>query len=271
MASTEHEGAAEPAHAVVALVAGLGGRSLAVARYLRDGASLLARTITLTLALRGHGARVVRQVLLMQVLFTGSHAVVPVTIASVAVGTLVVSQAVLYLPSDYVASVSAVVLVREVLPLLTAFLVIGRSGTAITIEVATMRLGDELAALQIMRIPFEHFILLPRLLGMVLSFVLLMIYSYVAALAGGYYVWFAISASPAPFPVAVLLEAVDFSDVLLSAVKVALFGTVVAVTSVQHGLTVQASRREIPIATSRSLVRSTLLCAVINTIVSLLA
>jgi phospholipid/cholesterol/gamma-HCH transport system permease protein len=254
-----------------AFVADLGRWTLALARYLRESAALLARTTALTLALRGHGLRVVRQVFIMQMLFTGSQAVLPVTVASIAVGTLVVSQAVTYLPSDYVASVTTVVLVREVLPLITAFLVIGRSGTAITIEVGTMRLGDELAALQIMRIPFEHFVLLPRLAGMVASFVILMIYSCVAALAGGYWVWFAVSESPAPWPVTVLLEAVDFSDFVLAGVKVALFGVVVAVTSVQHGLTVQASRREVPIATSRSLVRSTLLCAVINTFVSIVA
>ena len=50
-----------------------------------------------------------------------------------------------------------------------------------------------------------------------------------------------------------------------------LFGVVVAMTSVQHGLIMGRSRRELPIYTSLSLVRSTLLCAVINTAVSIIA
>ncbi len=58
---------------------------------------------------------------------------------------------------------------------------------------------------------------------------------------------------------------------MLSIIKVTLFGVVVAVTSVQHGLMVEYSRRELPIYTSRSLVRSTLLCAIINTFVSVVA
>jgi ABC-type transporter Mla maintaining outer membrane lipid asymmetry permease subunit MlaE len=82
-------------------------------------------------------------------------------------------------------------------------------------------------------------------------------------------VWFALSESTAPFPVEVLLEGVEIEDVLLSMLKVTLFGMVVAITAVQHGLSVTESRREIPIQTSRSLVRATLICAIINTVVSI--
>ncbi len=252
-------------------LANLGRRSSDVVRYFAESAQLLVRTLVLAVTMRGHGFRVVRRVLTMQIFFTGAQAVLPVTIASIAVGTLVISQATEYLPGDYVVGVSAVILVREVLPLLTAFLVIGRSGTAMTIEIGSMRLNDELAALRMMGIPFEHFVLLPRLVGMVSAFVLLITYAYVAALAGGYYVWFAISESAASFPVVDLLEGVDFIDLVWSVVKVTLFGVVVAVTSVQHGLMVRHSRRELPIYTSRSLVRSTLLCAIINTAVSIIA
>jgi phospholipid/cholesterol/gamma-HCH transport system permease protein len=252
-------------------VLSVGRRTTDVFRYLAVSVGLLTRTIGLAIRMRGHGARVIRRILTMQLLFTGTQAVMPVTIASIAVGTLVVSQATEYLPGDYVVGVTAVILVREVLPLLTAFLVIGRSGTAITVEVGSMKLGDELAALSMMGIPFEHFVLLPRLVGMVVSFQLLMAYAYVAALAGGYYVWFVLSESAASFPLLDLLESVDFKDLVLSVVKVTLFGIVVAVTSVQHGLMVQHSRRELPIFTSRSLVRSTLICAIINTVVSVVA
>jgi phospholipid/cholesterol/gamma-HCH transport system permease protein len=252
-------------------VATVGRRTTDVVRYLGESIALFARTMGLAISMRGHGFRVIRRILLMQLFFTGTQAVLPVTIASIAVGTLVVSQATEYLPGDYVVGVTAVVLVREVLPLLTAFLVIGRSGTAITIEVGSMKLGDELAALKMMGIPFEHFVLLPRLIGMIVSFQLLMAYAYVASLAGGYYVWFGISESAASFPLLDLLEGVDFKDLVLSVVKVTLFGIVVAVTSVQHGLMVEWSRRELPIYTSRSLVRSTLLCAIINTFVSVVA
>lgn len=251
------------------LTSALGRRVLTLLYYVLESIGLFVRTITVSLALRRHGLGVVRRVILMQMFFTGTQAVLPVTIASIAVGTLVVSQAVQYLPGDYVVSVADVILVREVLPLLTAFLVIGRSGTAITVEIGTMKLEDELSALRIMRIPFEQFIVLPRLIGMVASFVLLMAYAYVAALAGGYHVWFAISESTPAFPLSVLLQGVAMKDILLSLLKVALFGTVVAITSVQHGLSVTQSRREIPIATSRSLVRATLICAIINTIVSI--
>lgn len=248
------------------------GRSvLSVFRYLSEIVELFRRTMAATVGLRPGALRVVRRLTTLQLLYTGSHAVVPLTVASIAVGTLVISQAAEFLPGDYVDAVVAPILVREVVPVLTFFLLIARSGTAITIDIASMKLNDELAALRVMDIPMEHFIVLPRLIGMIGAFLMLQIYAYAASLVGGYYAWAGITATMPSFPLLNLLAAVDFGDVGLSFLKVTLFGLVVSLTAVQHGLSVRQSRREIPIVTTQAVVRSLLLCFVINTAVSLSA
>lgn len=247
----------------------VGRTVLDMGRYLRDLVGMLERTSRSALRLRRSSLRVVLRIALLQVFFTGFQAVVPLTIAAVAVGTLVISQSIGYLPAEFVAGVIPPILIREVAPLITMFLLVGRSGTAITIEVATMRLDDELHALEVMNIPFEHYVMLPRLIGMVVSFVVLQVYANVAAVLGGYVLWSAVDPDM-PVLVADLLQAVQPNDMLLSIAKVVLFGIVVSITAVLHGLTVKKSRREIPIVTTRAVVRSLLLCFLMNTVLSVL-
>ncbi|MEM9068152.1 MAG: ABC transporter permease [Myxococcota bacterium] len=250
---------------------GLGRTVLSVWQYLAEFLALLVRTLRSAASIHARSLSVIARVTMMQLFFTGFQAVLPLTLAAVALGTLVLSISLEYLPVDYVQGVASIVITREVVPLVTAFLIIGRSGTAITIEIGNMQLNDELRALQVMSIPIEQFIMLPRLLGMVLAFLLLQVYANVFGLLGGYYIAAAVDLHLPSYPVADLLQGIDPADFLVSCIKAILFGTVISLTAIQHGMQVERSRREIPIVTSRAVVRSLLLCFLLNTAVSLSA
>jgi len=246
----------------------LGATTLVVVRYLVELVELLGRALR---ALGGLRRPVVYRVTLLQIFFTGFQAVLPITLASVALGILVLSVSLRYLPVDYVQGVASIVIVREVVPLATMFLVIGRSGTAITIEVATMKLNDELSALKILGIPFDEYVLVPRLVGMVLALVLLQVYADLFGLIGGYWGTALVDWNLPSYPARDLLQGIDPSDFFAAILKAVFFGTIVSLTAIQHGLQVQRSRREIPIVTSRAVVRSLLLCFLVNTAVSVTA
>ncbi|MBX3250880.1 MAG: ABC transporter permease [Myxococcales bacterium] len=247
----------------------LGALALGVSRYLAELVELLGRSLYALARLTSQARRVVTRVTTLQVFYTGFQSVVPLTLASVAIGVLVLSISLRYLPVDYVQGIASIVIVREVVPLVTMFLLIGRSGTAITIEVGTMKLNDELDALQIMGIPVDQYVMVPRLLGMVIAFVLLLIYGILFGLLGGYYGTALVDWNLPAYPVTDLLEGIEPKDFFVAVLKVALFGVIVALTAIQHGLQVQRSRREIPIVTSRAVVRSLLLCFIVNTAVSI--
>lgn len=247
----------------------VGGRLISVSTYLTELVGLLGMTLRATPRLRGPRGRVIANVTLLQLFYTGFQAVQPVTIGAVALGLLVLSISADYLPADYLQGVASVVIVREVVPLLIAFLLIGRSGTAITIDVANMKLNDELSALEVMAIPVAEFVLFPRVVGVVLASVFLQFYAQIAALVGGYWGAALVDLRMPSYPAWDLVAGIDPADVFVSTVKVLLFGLVIALTAVQHGLHVGRSRREIPIVTSRAVVRSLLLCFVLNTVVSL--
>lgn len=217
---------------------------------------------------RFRGFRVVGRVLLNQVRFTGVHALGPVCIASLAIGCLVMIEASIYLPADYVVRVTTAIVLKEIVPLLTALILIARSGTAITIEIGNMKLGEELAAILKQGIPLEHLVYAPRLVGMVVSFGGLVVFANLAALVGGYYLARAANVAPVAFSLDELLAGASVGDFAMSLAKALLFGAIIAVTSIQGALGVQRSVREIPIATTQSVVRSMIACLLLNTFIS---
>ena len=250
-------------------LAGIGRGTMSAGQYLSRLGSLGWQTWRALFD--GRGSRVVRQQTMLQLIYTGVQALVPLTVASVAVGLLVFSFSLEHLPVDLVQSVTSTVIVREVVPLLLIFLVIGRSGTAITIDVASMKLNDELHALRMMAIDPARFIALPRVLGVTFAFLVLQIYGMLAAIFGGYWGALLLDLELPAYPIEDLLAGIAHGDVALSTVKMLLFGPVVALTAILHGVSVERSRREIPIVTSRAVVRSLLFCFLLNTFVSLLA
>jgi phospholipid/cholesterol/gamma-HCH transport system permease protein len=70
--------------------------------------------------------------------------------------------------TDLVANLVAFSILREIGPLITAVIVIGRSGSAITAELGTMKVAEEIEALNVMGIDPVKFLVVPRLLAMII-------------------------------------------------------------------------------------------------------
>ncbi|QKK02986.1 MAG: ABC transporter permease [Pseudomonadota bacterium] len=87
---------------------------------------------------------------------------------------------------SYIASLVGVAGVRELAPLMTAIIVTGRSGSAITAEIGTMKVSEEIDALKVMGINPVKFLVVPKFLGMLLALPCLTVMSMVVMIAGGY-------------------------------------------------------------------------------------
>ncbi|MEP6744363.1 MAG: ABC transporter permease, partial [Gemmatimonadota bacterium] len=153
--------------------------------------------------------------------------------------------------------------------LLTALAVIGRSGTAITAELATNTVMGEIRALEAIGIDPYHYLVLPRLAGSVLSVTVLIVLFDVVALTGG---WLATSVNQASGGryVANVLAALDTSDIVLTVVKGILFGAIIGLLPSYHGLKVSRGPTEIPQAVTRGTVASIGSIFVITAILMLL-
>src|SRR5246500_4081271 len=86
---------------------------------------------------------------------------------------------------DLVATAAAISMSRELGPLITAIVVIGRSGSAFAAEIGTMKVTEEIDALEVMAISPVHFLVAPKFLAMVVMLPCLTIWANAMGILGG--------------------------------------------------------------------------------------
>lgn len=218
------------------------------------------------------GGKLVFDVILRQILFTGVEGMRVITVIALLLGGAVIIEAFTQLPrvggDSIIGSILIVVVVRELGPILTAFLVIGRSGTAISTEIGYMMVNHEVQALEMMGINPIRFIVLPRLLGVAAAIFCLSFYFNLVSLFGGYF----FARLIVDYPFARFLEdvsyALSFWDVAVSGIKCLLFGFIVALICCYRGFSVRVSFTEIPQVTTRAVVLSIYACFIVNLIIT---
>ncbi len=220
--------------------------------------------------------RTVRNVLARQVLFTGYEAVRFVSVVAMMVGISVVVQAQVWLvkvgQSALLGPVLVMVVIRELGPLLTNFIVIGRSGTAISTELGNMKVNGEVRVLDSQGMDPFTYLVVPRVLGVALSVFCLTVVFIVVSFLSGYLFGVLMgvgTAHPALFFNSVV-QAIRPADVINLLAKTWIPGLLTGAICCTEGLSVQAAVTEVPQAASRAVVRSITALFVTSALVSLL-
>jgi phospholipid/cholesterol/gamma-HCH transport system permease protein len=219
--------------------------------------------------------RTTRDVLARQILFTGYDALPLVSILALLVGVSVVLQAHVWLTklgqSAYVGPILVAVIVREAGPLLVNFIVIGRSGTAISSELSAMRVHGEIRLLESLGLPPLEYLLLPRAAGVAVSVFCLTVCFVLVSFVGGYFSGRLLGASMGPPSVFLssVLAAVTPADLLNLAAKSLIPGFLTGMICSTEGLNVRGAATDIPQAATRGVVRSVRALFVTSVIVSL--
>lgn len=250
------------------MIGWVGGRTIAGYGYLAALATLSTQAVIDAFTRTQQGRRESFRVIGRQILFTGVDALPVTSVIALLLGLLVITQAGTQLPKlgagGLVGNIIVLAVVRELGPLLTAFVVIGRSGTAIATELGTMSVNREVMALRLMGIPVSRFVVMPRMMGMIISMICLTLYFDVVAILGGFLV--ANVSLSVPFYAFVdgIIHALSFTDVLLTAVKGLVFGAAVAAVCCHHGLSVQSSFTEVPQQTTKAMINALVLCLLLD-------
>ena len=136
--------------------------------------------------LRGQRGRVLRGTIIQQMYFTALQSVGLICVIGFSLGVLTVLPLFGLGMSDVHSQAMAmrVVLFHQLVPLLTALVIIGRSGTAITAELGDMRQRGVIDNLLTMGVEPHGFIVFPRLLALTFSLLLLTLWGNLAAMAG---------------------------------------------------------------------------------------
>jgi phospholipid/cholesterol/gamma-HCH transport system permease protein len=215
--------------------------------------------------------RVVRQVLLYQIFYTGFQAVGLVSTIGLLLGATIVIQTELMVPAadpSLIGKVLVAVVLRELAPLITAIVVAGRSGTAIATELGNMKVSSEILALTSLGIDPPRFIVMPRLVATAVSVVLLMVYFSAVALVGtlGVRALFASTSFEAVH--AGVMAAITPYDLGLFIAKGIGLGSLVGWFACHYGMEVKVSPTEVPQMASRAVVMSLLGAVTYNTLLT---
>ncbi len=217
----------------------------------------------------GYGYRV----LVMQILFTGVEALGVIAIISLALGVVIIVQGSSILPQfgqgKLVYAILITIITRELGPILTAFIIIARSGTAIATELGNAIVSHEIEAYISFGINPIAYLIVPRFLGVTISLVLLNLYFNLFGLLGSFLVTQFIYPLQMQEYLYNLLNTLKTQDVLSSLVKSITFGIIISTTATYYGFKVERSTTEIPQVAIKAVGRSFILCILADAMITL--
>jgi phospholipid/cholesterol/gamma-HCH transport system permease protein len=164
----------------------------------------------------------------------------------------------------FVVDMLGVLVLREIGVLLVAIMVAGRSGSAYTAELGSMKMREEIDALRTMGFDPVQVLILPRVIALVLALPLLTFLGSMAALYGGGLVaWLYGGMSPEIF-IARLREAISVTHFKVGMIKAPFMALVIGVVACSEGLRVKGSAESLGLQTTTSVVKSIFLVIVLD-------
>jgi phospholipid/cholesterol/gamma-HCH transport system permease protein len=195
----------------------------------------------------------------------GANAVPIVSLVSLLLGFIIAFESAQRLADFgaqiYVANTITVVMVREMGPLMTAILLAGRSASAFAAEIGTMKVNEELNALETLGLSPVQFLVVPRIVAGILVSPLLTLYSILMGVVGGTLVMLGLG-----FSLMLILHqmamSVQLKDLAVGMEKSVVFGIIVAGIGCWRGLQTEQGPSAVGLSTTKAVVTSLLLIIV---------
>ena len=220
---------------------------------------------------RPHAGRTtVKKITLEQIYFTAVQALPVIIPIAIIVGSMIIIQFSRFSGQIDLGRISALIILRELGPVITAFLIILRSATAVTTEISYMNVFHELDALEMSGIDPFWMVCVPRLMGITTAVLCLFIVFDIVAIIGGYAVVWMFTYIHLGDYLLQMANAISAADIAVGIIKAVMFGITITVTCLFHGLNTKKHITQIPLAISRAAVQCFLYCIVINVIISIL-
>ncbi|MGD1210397.1 MAG: ABC transporter permease [Candidatus Acidiferrales bacterium] len=203
-----------------------------------------------------------------QAMSVGVGAIPIVSLISLFVGTILALQGAYQLRKlgalQLVASAVAIVMTRELGPLMTAIVVIGRSGSAFAAEIGTMKVNEEIDALETMALEPVHFLVAPKFVAMAVMMPCLTTWAdFMGVVGGGLF-----GVTNAGFTWAsyfrATLDALVLRDIFTGLIKSVMFGLVITAVGCQEGLSTGLGSEEVGRSTTAAVVKSIFLVVAVD-------
>jgi phospholipid/cholesterol/gamma-HCH transport system permease protein len=170
----------------------------------------------------------------------------------------------------FIADLVAVSALRELAPLMTAILIAGRCGSAITAEIGTMKVNEELDALEVMGVNHIKYLVAPKFLAMVTAVPAVTVLAMLIMIFGGWLASVVIVGVESTIYVDQTVGAIVEKDLFTGMVKSVFFGVVICWTGAFRGFQVQGGAAGVGRQTTESVVTSIFLIIIVDLVFTVL-
>lgn len=203
-----------------------------------------------------------------QLYITGIKSLAVITVVALFTGMILALQTGLELKrwgqEEFIGSAVAVSVVREMGPFMTALIIAASVGSAIAAQIGTMTVSEEIAALEVMSINPNRFLVMPRLLALCVMMPVLTVYTNILAITGGAVV----GATQLGVSVQAYMDnATQFAtnkDLYVGLFKAFVFGIIITTVACHQGFMTTEGAVGVGKATRRSVVISFLVILVVG-------
>ncbi|MEH6952735.1 ABC transporter permease (plasmid) [Nitrobacter sp. NHB1] len=206
--------------------------------------------------------------LVYQLYRVGWQAIPIILLITFLIGAIIAQQGIFHFrkfgADSYVVDMVGILVLRELGVLIVAIMVAGRSGSAYTAELGSMKMREEIDALSTMGLDPVVVLILPRVIALIVALPILTFIGSMAALYGGGLVaWFYGGMGPAIF-IARLRDAVSVTHFEVGMIKAPFMALVIGIVACSEGLRVKGSAESLGKQTTTSVVKSIFLVIVLD-------
>jgi phospholipid/cholesterol/gamma-HCH transport system permease protein len=218
------------------------------------------------------GKLVQRQSIFHQMVFVGISSIVIVFFVDIFTGIVLAMQTAYQLEKMgmvlYVASLVAVSLCRELSPVLTGLVVAGRAGSAIAAELGTMKVSEQIEALDTMAISPIRFLAVPRFLALFFMLPALTVLGNLSGILGGFIVGVGSLHINPDLYMQTTFKYLALKDIYTGLLKSFVFAIIIALIGCYEGLNTYGGAEGVGRATTRTVVISFILIILADCVIT---
>lgn len=196
-----------------------------------------------------------------------------VTLTGFCTGLVLATQSYYQLADKGLAGVTGLMVAKAMLtelgPVLTGFMFVGRVGAAMTAELATMKVTEQVDAMVTMAVDPNRYLVAPRLIAGMVMFPLLTVYSIVMGVVGGYLIAvYFFQMAPTTFwdPIPTYVQPFDF---WVGFIKANVFGIAIMTICCFRGMKTEGGAQDVGIATTKAVVNCYICILIVNFVLTL--
>lgn len=209
---------------------------------------------------------------LKQIYEQGIQSIVIIALTSFATGAVLGLQGYVILArfgaKEYVSHLVALSLVRELSPVLGALIFSGKAGARMAAELGTMNVNDQIVATRTLGVDPMEFLVVPRIIATFFVLPILVVFSEIIGIAGGYFVAILDAHIPGSYYINMTMRSIDYVDFFSGFIKTFFFAVLISWVCCYQGFHTRGGSMGVGKFTTKAVAMSYILVILSNTVLT---